>query len=38
MTLQKNWIRPSIEVTAIKLAQNASKSGPADGTLAHNKS
>ena len=38
MTFQKNWIKPSIEVTAVKLAQNGSTSGGPDGVKAHSKS
>ncbi len=38
MTFQKNWIKPSIEVTAVKLAQNSTVSGTPDGTKTHSKS
>jgi hypothetical protein len=38
MNLQKNWTKPSIEVTAVKLAQNGTVSGGPDGLKAHSKS
>jgi hypothetical protein len=38
MQFTKNWTKPTIEVSAVKLAKNGSKSGPADATKVHAKS
>ncbi|GEM_PF-1970413 len=38
MKMQKNWTKPGIETTAVKLAQNGSTSGGPDGIKAHSKS
>lgn len=38
MQFKKTWNKPSIEVTAVKLAKNGSLSGKPDGAKPHAKS